>query len=121
MGATNLAHTATANGLYTVETTDSNGCHSFSAAYPLTTVGLQNKALKLIDAVFTPNPTLNQGTLVLHGIPSEKLEVTLLNQMGQKIKTIFNGGVSTNEANLLHNPEVLCEWDIQANANLNCG
>jgi len=101
VGATNLAHTATANGMYMVETTDSNGCHSFSAEFDLTTVDIQNITLKSIDAIFTPNPTSNQGTLVLHGIHSEKLEVTLLNQMGQKIKTIFKGGVSTNEANLL--------------------
>lgn len=101
VGATNLAHTATANGIYTVETTDSNGCHSFSAEFDLTTVAIQNIAIKSLDAIFTPNPTSNQGTLVLHGIHSEKLDVTLLNQMGQKIKTIFKGDALANDANLL--------------------
>ena len=101
VGATNLAHTATANGMYMVETTDSNGCHSFSAEFDLTTVAIQNIAINSLDAIFTPNPTSNQGTLVLHGIHSEKLEVTLLNQMGQKFKTIFKGDALANDANLL--------------------
>ncbi|MBK8586861.1 MAG: T9SS type A sorting domain-containing protein [Bacteroidetes bacterium] len=100
-GATNQSYTALANGLYTVETTDSNGCHSFSAVYDLTTVGLQNISLKSIDASFIPNPTSNQGSLVLHGIHSDKLEVSLFNQMGQKIETLFKGNFRANETNIL--------------------
>lgn len=100
-GATNQSYTALANGLYTVETTDSNGCHSFSAVYDLTTVGLQNISLKSIDASFIPNPTSNQGSLVLHGIHSDKLEVSLFNQMGQKIETLFKGNFLANETNIL--------------------
>ncbi|MBK7572659.1 MAG: T9SS type A sorting domain-containing protein [Bacteroidetes bacterium] len=99
-GATNQSYTALANGPYTVETTDSNGCRSFSAVYDLTTVGLQI-CLKSIDASFIPNPTSNQGSLVLHGINSDKLDVSLFNQMGQKIETLFKGNFLANETNIL--------------------
>ena len=100
-GAVNQSYIALINGAYTVETTDSNGCHSFSADYPLTTVGLQNLAFKTIDATFTPNPISDHGTLVVHGIHSEDLEVSLLNQMGQNIEALFKGNFSANEASFL--------------------
>ncbi len=48
-------------------------------------VGLQNLAFKTIDATSTPNPISDHGILVVHGIHSEDLEVSLLNQMGQNI------------------------------------
>ncbi|MBK8586898.1 MAG: T9SS type A sorting domain-containing protein [Bacteroidetes bacterium] len=46
-----------------------------------------------------PKPS-NQGSLVLHGIHSDKLEVSLFNQMGQKLKHYLKG-TSANETNIL--------------------
>lgn len=100
-GAINESHIALSNGTYTVETTDTNGCRSISSDYMMTTVGLQNIVLKSMNANFTPNPISTEGRLLIQGIHSEKLEVSLLNQVGQKIETIFDGIISANDANIL--------------------
>ncbi len=61
-GATSQSYTATQNGSYTVEITDSNGCTAMSSPINITISGI-NKATDEIHFAVYPNPASNNFTI----------------------------------------------------------
>ncbi|MFN7014173.1 MAG: proprotein convertase P-domain-containing protein, partial [Bacteroidia bacterium] len=57
-GATSQSYTATQNGSYTVEITDSNGCTALSNPVNVITFGIEEAENKIAFTIF-PNPTSN--------------------------------------------------------------
>ncbi|MFN4235200.1 MAG: T9SS type A sorting domain-containing protein [Bacteroidia bacterium] len=63
-GATSQTYTATQNGIYTVETTDSNGCTASSNPINVTTIGI-NEAEGNMNVFVFPNPASGYFTIQL--------------------------------------------------------
>lgn len=61
-GATSQSYTATQNGSYTVEITDSNGCTAMSNPINITVSGI-NESAKEINFTLYPNPASNNFTI----------------------------------------------------------
>lgn len=58
-GAVNQTHTATADGTYTVEVTDANGCRKTSAPFTMSAVSVGNISPGLASVKIYPNPLVN--------------------------------------------------------------
>jgi hypothetical protein len=84
-GATNQSYSVTANGLYTVEVTNSFGCTSISNATNFTATGISSVADNTVLTIF-PNPSNGIVTLNFSG-KNEHIVIEVINDLGQKVFT----------------------------------
>jgi hypothetical protein len=82
-GATSQNYTPTANGLYTVEVTDSHGCSSVSVPYNYTWVGIEESGVNNIEIY--PNPTTDR----LYIDAAQNTEIEISNIAGQILKCLI--------------------------------
>lgn len=109
IGAITTTYQVNQNGIYTVQTTDSNGCSSISAPFNYTFVGLaamQNNP----DFLIIPNPTNGKFKLQLSTTQSGK--ITVLNMLEEIIYETEN---ITNEITLPANLTGMYLLKLQAN------
>lgn len=92
-GATNNELTATSNGVYTVSTTNSNGCTATSEPFSVSTVGM-TEAAGSVFAVF-PNPNNGQFTIQLVQTPNTVVHFTLHDATGRLLQQQDLTNVST--------------------------
>jgi hypothetical protein len=91
-GATNQNYTPTANGTYTVEVYNSNGCSAVSQPFNFITVSI-NELVKTEITVY-PNP--NTGMFRISGTLDGNVTMDLVNILGEKIAVIYQGGSNSN-------------------------
>lgn len=81
-GASNNIYTATIDGGYTVQITDSNGCSSLSDPYNYSSVGMQET---ISDKTIHVIPQPNDGRFTLEGIGRNGGKLCLINMMGERV------------------------------------
>jgi len=72
------------SGNYTVTVYNANGCSSTSAAYTVTTVGLNNIKVDNTVTIY-PNPAVNNALLTINAEVNESAVVLLYNNLGELI------------------------------------
>jgi len=89
-GATSASYTPTADGDYTVEVTDINGCLGTSTTFNYSTSGIVNETPNAFQVY--PNPFTN--ILTITTTSNELSDLTLFNAQGQQVFGMknFNGG-----------------------------
>lgn len=92
-GATSSELTATSNGVYTVSTTNSNGCTATSEPFTVSTVGMA-EAAGSVFAVF-PNPNNGQFIIQLVQTPNTVAHFTLHDATGRLVQQQDLTNVST--------------------------
>ena len=85
-GATNASYTATANGSYAVEVTNSFGCSSTSNCVIISVVGINENNAEASISVY-PNPTKGKVNLKM---PTEQASVSVYNALGKVIANYNN-------------------------------
>jgi hypothetical protein len=90
-GANAQTYTAVANGTYTVEVTDANGCKGTSNAVNVIGVGVEN--LSNISLSIYPNPATDIITIETD---EQVLSVELFSTVGQKINVTTNAKQQIN-------------------------
>ena len=82
-------HTYAGNGLYTIKLTITNACSEAKTTQTveIMTTGTIDESWLEALRVF-PNPNRGQFTVVLEGPPAEKLELALLNVIGQRLLSL---------------------------------
>lgn len=93
-GATMMSYTALANGTYSVEVTDANGCVATSACYTVNSVSVSELNASNPIQIY-PNPTKGKITIDLNS--SETAEVTILNALG---KVVYNATMKSNSIDI---------------------
>ncbi len=86
-GANNVYYRFTANGVYTVTTTDANGCHSTSAPQTINSTSIAEHGSYASMNVY-PNPFTQNTTLsyVLSG--QGRVSIEILNLLGQRVQLV---------------------------------
>ncbi|MDF1672782.1 MAG: T9SS type A sorting domain-containing protein [Vicingaceae bacterium] len=85
---------------------DSN--KTFISQYPLFNVGVEELESSFIDMNLFPNPSNNGNvTLALEVEKNSEVKVILMNNLGQNVKTIFNGNANKGLNNINFNTENL--------------
>ena len=92
-GATGSELTTTSNGVYTVSTTNANGCSATSEPFTVSTVGM-DEAFSSEFAVF-PNPNNGQFTIQLVQTPNSVAHYTLHDATGRLVQQQNLTNVST--------------------------
>ncbi|MBL7742300.1 MAG: T9SS type A sorting domain-containing protein, partial [Chitinophagaceae bacterium] len=83
--ATSQSYTATASGIYTVQTT-STGCTAISNEINFTATPVTNVDPSEIGLIISPNPTsTGQFNIQLETDTRSNLYISLVNTMGQKV------------------------------------
>jgi hypothetical protein len=98
-GATNASYTATANGSYAVEVTNSFGCSSTSNCVIISVVGINENNAEASISVY-PNPTKGKVNLKM---PTEQAGVSVYNALG-KVITNYNHFQNGAAIDLSNNP-----------------
>lgn len=83
-GATSADLTATSNGVYTVSTTNGNGCSATSAPFTVSTVGMAEAAGTGFNVY--PNPNNGQFTIQLGGVIGSSTLYTIHDATGRVVK-----------------------------------
>jgi hypothetical protein len=94
-GANTQTYTAVANGAYTVEVTDANGCKGTSNTVNVTGVGIEN--LSNISLTIYPNPATDIITIETD---EQVTGVELFSAIGQKINVTANAKQQINISDL---------------------
>ncbi|MEX1132721.1 MAG: T9SS type A sorting domain-containing protein, partial [Flavobacteriales bacterium] len=83
-GATDADLTASSNGVYTVTTTNENGCSATSAPFTVSTVGIAETAGTGFNVY--PNPNNGQFTIQLEGVIGSTTLYTIHDATGRVVK-----------------------------------
>lgn len=86
-GATSAVFTATANGSYKVEVTNSNGCTGVSSCISVTSVGLEEQAAT-IGVELYPNPT--EGDVYIRIADAGQVAISVYDLQGKQVATYNN-------------------------------
>lgn len=91
-------YTPTANGVYTLVATNSNGCSETSNAITIYTVGLEENIHAGMFNLF-PNPNTGEFTIQAENHTQKVMSISIVNMMGQ---TVYQANVSSTENTLIH-------------------
>ncbi len=98
IGATDYFYIPSANGLYSVEVTDANGCKARSADYAMTNIGIP-MMLNEKEVRIYPNPANDIVHISYSG--TQQLDLRLYNVLGQKVlQSSFSGITQLNVQSL---------------------
>ena len=86
--ATNQSFTPPADGSYSVEIVDGNGCSAVSNAYVYTSIGISEPLENGITMQLFPNPASDQVTILLEGNSANSAQIELLDNLGRVLQSI---------------------------------